>query len=340
MKKLLILLSVATLMMGSGGCKKDKSTDAPYIGLWEVTEYKYTERYELKYIRFNHDKTLSLYADNSLGFKDYKNTAITADDDLIVAYILGLYEGDMSPSVYKYSINGNELILYDNSGVYLKAIRSISSLPDNWVSYATPAVLLPNMPRNLQGISFDGTNLLFADYDNGIIKKINPQTGALVTEITTMSYPNTVEFDGTGYWISRNGYDKLHKVDLGGMVVFSSVALDGWMYGIGYVNESTIITYANSNNTLYRYNPQTNTISNSLDIGDIDLSDMAVWNGKVYALRHYSNIIYRINPSDFSVEKVFCLGNTGITNGIAADGNGGFWVTTKGGRELMKVNLD
>lgn len=338
MKKILLYALAIATAVGFNGCKKKSDTLALYT-LWQVTT---TSQYpNLKYLQFNTDKTISLYAETNEGFRVFASSNFLQGDEQIVAN-LDAIEGYTVALVLNYIIDGDNLtIIGDNAQTYLTAVKSSSTAPSGWVTNVASSDKIENLfSDNNQGIGFDGTNLLLTDYDNGKIIKVSPVTRDSVGELSTINSINTVEYDGLNYWVAQNGWDKLQRLNAAGTSTFSSSSLGSWLYGIGYISSTSIIAYSGNEHTLYNYNSVTDAIVDSKLVEDANLGDIAILNSKVYVIRRYSNFIYRINPLTFAVEKTYRITDAKLLHGIANVGGNIFWLNDNNGKTLLKVTLD
>lgn len=337
MKRVLVLLTAIATLVSFNGCKKDDGTGLAIYGLWQVTSS--TQLPNLKFIRFTNNKTMTAYSETPEGFRSMVITNFSPNEDQVIANFLGGY---YPLTVYNYSIDAEQITLIGENGqTFLVATRSSSAAPDSWTTDVTSVDKIENLfTDNSDGIGYDGSNLLFSDYSNGKIIKVSLATRSITGQINTVNSINTIEYDGTNYWVSRNGYDNLEKINPSGTSLLTTANMGSWLYGIGYVSPNSIICYSNNEHTLYNYNPGSNTVDDSKLIEDIYLGDIAVSNGKVYIILRNSNLIYRLNPTTFEVEKTYRVTDGTDLYGIASVGSNTFWLNTQSGKKILKVELN
>lgn len=292
---------------------------------------------DLKYIKFDSNKSLSAFSESAEGFRSVVKTNCSPTLDQVIANINGYV-----PVVYNYTVSGDVLTLIGDKGLAeLVATKSTSTITDTWVNDVASTDHIDGLfTNNGQGIGYDGSNLLFCDYSNSQISKVSLATRSIIGTFPAVSAVNTVEYDGTNYWESSNGYDKINVVNSLGVTMATSVSMGPWIYGIGYVSPTSIITYSGNEKTLYNYNPTTNVVTSSKTVTNINLGDIAVSNGKVYIAQNGSNLIYRLNPTTFAVEKTYRITDAARIYGIASVGGGFFWLNNNSGESIVKVELN
>jgi hypothetical protein len=336
MKKIILYLVIAATAINFSGCKKDSTTtETPTLyGLWQVTTTSASFP-DLKFIKFNTNKSLAAYSESVDGFRSIVANNCSPTVDQVIANI-NLY----TPVVYNYTVVGDVLTLIGDNGLPA-IIATKSTATDAWVADVTSTDHIDGLfTNNGEGIGYDGTNLLFCDYSNGEIMKVSLATRTNIGTFPATSSVHTVEFDGTNYWESSNGSSTIRKVDALGTTLTTSTAMGPWIYGIGYVSPTSIICYSNNARTLYNYNPATDVVTSNKALTNINLGDVAVSNGKVYAAQNGANLIYRLNPTTFAVEKTYRITDAISIYGIASVGGGIFWLNTNSGEKVLKVELN
>lgn len=337
MKKLIqfSLLLMAVLLYS--GCKKDKTIDPAVYGLWQVVE---TQVPNLSYVRFNNNKTLEVFFETPTGFKTKTAKNYTPGTDQIIASFFS--DTYYPPLMLNYTVQGDILTLTgDNGIVYIKATRSASAAPDTWVTEVTPSDQINNLfTDNDHGIGFDGTNLLFVNYNPGIIYKVSLTTDTIIEEINSdVNSLNTVEFDGSGYWVASNGSSRVYKVNGSGTEIFNCTETMGpWLYGLGYISTMKLICYSHNDETLYSYAPGMDVVTAMREVPGAGLRDMAIANGKIYI--HNYTTVYRLNADNFNVEKAYLIKGAQSISGIASVGGNTFWLNTNNGTQILKVELN
>ena len=338
MKKIIWIGLLALVVVFSSGCKKETTPDTLAIyGLWQVTQ---SQLETLKYIRLNTDKTMIIYSETPTLFRGYGIKNFSPGTDQIIA---SFFEDSYYPAqIYNYTIVGDVLtVVGDNGIIFLTATRTTSAVPDTWVTPVTSSYSITGLfDDNSHGIGFDGTNLLFVEYNPGKIYKVSTVTDTIVGEISTsVSSLNTVESDGINFWVSSNGHDKVYKLDATGNQTFvSTPSLGAWIYGIAYLNSGFLACYSNNEESLFGYNPATDAIVSGRWVPEPDLYDMAAANGKLYICSR--TLVYRLNATTFEVEKTYRITGATDIRGIAAVGSNTFWLNTNSGTEILKVTLD
>lgn len=335
MKKTIQLTVFLISVLLYSGCKKDTAETPGIYGLWQVTSSQVPN---LKFVKFNSNKTLDVFTETAEGFRGKVNSNFTPTTDQIVA---NLYGSNYYPtSVYNYTISGDVLtIMGDNAQVFITATKSTSDAPETWVKDVVSTDQINGLfSDNDRGIGYDGSNLLFSDYDNGKIIKVSLTTRTIAAQINAPNSINTIEYDGANYWVSRNGYSTIEKLDLTGTSIFTSTPLGPWLYGIGFFSLNSIICYSNNDNTLYKYDYGTNSLVFSKVVDDVPLRDIAISNGKVFIVAN--NLIYRLNSATFAVEATYRVTDAISITGIAAIATNVFWLNTQGGTKLLKVDLN
>lgn len=337
MKNIFSAAVILLLLAHATSCKKETiiqyKPDIKIYGLWQTIQ---SVSPNAQYIRFNSSNNLSIYSQNALLFKYEVSTLFSPTETQIVAD----FTGSGAAAVYNYSVSGDTLSITGNNNLLLfKGLKSNSTTPDTWVTNVTSTDAINNLfTDNSRGIGYDGTNLLFADYNAGNVVKVNLATHAMAGTVAVTTSLNTVEFDGSNYWVSSNGYDVINKYSTSGTLLSTSTSMGSWLYGIGYVSPTSIICYSNNEETLYNYNPTTNTITSSIAVDGLYLRDIAVANGKVFIVG--SNSIYRINASTLVAEKTYIVPEASGITGIASVGGSEFWLNTNNGAKILKVELN
>lgn len=336
MKNSFYILVFATLLSGIAGCKKEENKTLEIYGLWEVTQ---SLPGNISFVRFNTDKSVTVYTSSTKGFRDeFKNNCTVSEDQ-----VQGEFVKSRGTVILNYTIEGNVLTMRSaDNQIFIAAQKTTSGLPDSWTQTVTPATVFSNIfSENRSGIGYDGTNLLFVEYNPGIVYRVSKVTGAVISQFnTTPGSLNTIEYDGTNYWIGSNGSQDIEKIDGTGATLLNSVNMGSWILGIAYLNTSLIVTYSNNEHTLYKYNPTTNLVEATSIDEDMWLGDAAAYNNKVYIINSKSPVVYRLNPADFSVEKTYTIEGATELNGIASTGSGEFWINANEGGKLLKVMLD
>jgi len=331
MRRIMQASIIVLMIILIAGCKKDSSTDdIKLYGLWQVNESVVTDN--LKFLNFKNNKTVVSYSISEDGFKSTTSSVFSPSTDQFIGTVIGT-------GVLNYTVEGDLLTIKGgNDIVYLKATRSTSVEPDSWVTEVTSTDHIDNLfTENNRGIGYDGSNLLFTDYTNGEIIKVSLATRSIASQVSLTNSLNTVEYDGTDYWVAVNGYDQIKRYSTAGNSIATSIAMGPWIYGIGYVSPTSIICYSNNAQTLYNYNPVTNSVTNLKEVG-ISLRDIAISNGKTYVSSN--DMIYRLNSTTFAVEKSYRVTNAGTINGIASVGNNVFWLNINDGEKILKVELN
>lgn len=337
MKKFFLYVALIAVAINFNGCKKESDSTLAVYGLWQVTAS--TQLPNLKFVDFGSSKSLTAYYETPQGFRSLIISNFSPTADQLVANFMGAY---YPTAVYNYSITAGVLtIVGDNGQTLLTATKSVSSEPATWVTSVTSSDKIENLfTSNTNGIGYDGSNLLFSDYSGGKIIKVSLATRSVTDIINTVNSINTIEYDGTNYWVSRNGWDNLEKLSSTGLSLFSSTSMGSWLYGVGYVSPSSIICYSHNEDMLYNYNPSTDAVSNSKAVDGVNLGDIAISNGKVYIIQHGGNLIYRLNATTFAVEKTYRVTDAVSVYGIASVGSNAFWLNTNDGKAILKVVLD
>lgn len=334
MKKIIQLSILLVTVLLYSGCKKDTAETPAISGLWQITSTQITN---LAFVRFNGNKTVDIYSETAEGFRALLTNNYTPGTDQV---IVNFREAYFPTAIYNYTVAGNVLTVKgDNGQTVLTATKSTATAPDTWVTDVTSTDQINNLfTSNGEGIGFDGSNLLFVDYSDSKIQKVSLATRTVTASINAPGSLNTIEYDGTNYWISRNGYNWIEKLDLTAVNLFTSSAIGPWIYGIGFVSPTSIVCYSGNDNTLYNFNPVTDAVTSSKLVEGVSLRDMAISNGKVYIVAN--NFIYRLNATTFDVEKTYRLAEATNITGIASIGSNAFWLNSNEGTQILKVELN
>lgn len=335
------LSSIAAIAILVYGCTKETTIREEYnpnISLWGT--YKVTNTLngleDLRFVTFSTKKIVNSYFMSSAGMKYQHSSSIVAYPDQVIADIFG----NGTSSVYNYRFSGDTLIISGGINTYFKAIKSNESEVANWVTMVSKTdEILGVYTNRTSGIGFDGTNILLPNYQESKITKINLSTRLPNGDVDlTNGYPNTVEFDGTDYWIGNNGYNRMYKYStMGGNYLLASPNRDigSWVYGIAFDPAGNDIwAYSNGNDTLYQINRTSNAVVSKSRISYI--RDLAWSNGKLYMVN--GSYIYKISTSTLEIEKTYQLSSADNIYGIAAVGSD-FWLNVNGNK-LIKVTLN
>ena len=344
MKKYSFYLSVLSgFILLFSGCTKETTIREEYnpnisvFGVWKVSNISETDLEFLKYLQFSTSRVLNVYNESN-GFKSEIRNSFFANENQLVADFYGWG----SSAIYSYSMKQDTLIISSGGFEVLKAVKANAAEVNGWVTYVSPEERYEDVfISNWAGMGYNGTHLLFASYNNGKVYYMKPSEGTISDSSAGQSSMNTVEFDAANnqYWISRNGWDELHTMNIAtGVITSTSVALGPWIYGIGLISSTQIAAYSGNEQTFYIYNPNTNAIAYSKKVEGLYFRDMAVQGGKIFVVA--GGMIYKMDPAGFVVEKAYYI--NGITDiyGIASWGGGVFWITGDYGRIITKVTLN
>lgn len=335
----LVVLSVIAIFMA--GCTKETTVREEYnpnitlFGLWKISNNQYVPA--IKYLNFSTLKVLSAYNENS-GFKsELRNGYFTNESQLIADFY-----GYGSPQIFNYAVERDTLKISLAGQTVMTCVKANASEVSDWVTQVTATGLLQNVfTQNYQGIGYDGNSILVPDYSSGTINFVNPNTGVISSTLSSQQGMNTLEVDfaGSQYWTCINGYSELTRIKMmDGTSLGNSIGIGPWIYGIAYLSSTQIAVYSNNEYSFFMYNPTTNAVAFSKKVDNIYFRDMAAYNGKVYVST--GNMVYRMDPAGFVVEKAYYVSNMGEITGIASLGGGEFFVMSSGGTRMGKVVLN
>jgi hypothetical protein len=337
-----ILICAFIGLLAINSCTKETTNTIEYnpeIGLYGIWKVDTSQTPGLKFINLSTDNVLISYL-NLDGFKT------TNPSSTFIPYekqVIADFTSNGILTAYNYLVSGDTLTIFKGNELFVSAILTDASPIINWTISINPSTISNSkLPKNLgNGIGYNGTYLMIPFYQDGGIGLYDPDSEKFMDTIPTNTSVTGVEYDGTDYWISRNGWDVIRKINpANGSEVFTSTTMGAWIYGIASISSTQMVCYANNTRTIYMYNPTADLIAFTRDMNGLSiyLSDLTFYNGKIYAIRNGSNQIFRLNTAGFASEVTYMINGDYELQSIASIGNGDFWCKTTDGR-LIKVNL-
>jgi hypothetical protein len=275
MKKLLQFSLLSFLLLSVlFSCKKDDKSDIinnyydtiPDYGQSLAGKWKYLSGKDVaKYLEIYPNKVYSILTADNQGIRDEYKGVLSAFADQIIFDDNSFQELD-NKSVYNYILKGDTLKLTrpDENIVLLKDVSAPDTL--EWIKRVTSEAKFNAPINDLTDIAYDGALLWYGNaYATHYIYKINP-TNFATDSIMVNKYAWAIESDDPYLWVSDDGSSTVSKIDKStGNVIFTSIDLGPWIYGIAK-DENYLWCYSNNENRLYKYNTTDNTIPLSTEI--------------------------------------------------------------------------
>jgi hypothetical protein len=302
-------------------CKKDDNTLPDYVqgitGGWKYINSLNNEKYLLIY----NNSTFSMLTSNKQGLRG------RADGILLVTGGQIMFDegsgGEYSNiSIYNYEFNGDTLIL-------TKPLQTIKLVKDksapetsDWIKSLEALVKTKAPISDITDIAYDGTYIWYGNaYNSDYLYKINP-TNFTKDSVKITQSAWAIESDGAYLWVSSNGSSTINKLDKStGGTISTSISMGSWIYGIAK-NSNFLWCYSNNEDMLYKYNTNTNTVAENIEV-EGNWGGLAFVNNYLYIAS--DGKINKCTTSPLTTTLSFELAGYYIY-GIAHDGSN-FWVS-------------
>ncbi|MBU6996861.1 MAG: hypothetical protein HXS41_11430 [Theionarchaea archaeon] len=159
-------------------------------------------------------------------------------------------------------------------------------------------------------------------------------------------------FDGEDFWVADYARRTIYKVAMDGTIEGSYVAPYSTPYGLAWDGESLWVLdvfgleeypdlYANiyPNSFLYRYDPDSGEILETLESPTPFAGDIAYKNGQIIVTGVTSRKVYHINPRS-KTTTLWYYAPDSLPRAIAAGEDNTYFITGMSTREIFEVNLD
>jgi hypothetical protein len=184
-------------------------------------------------------------------------------------------------------------------------------------------------PRALE---FDGSYLWLCDWNDNLIRKLDPATGDSVGAIPApSSWPNGIAWDGTNLWVSDYmGGMRMFKVDpaTGDTLLSFPIQYSPQAAGVAWDGEYLYEGVSNGGaEGIMKYTPTGTYVGaiespRGLPVNGLSYDGVNLWVSVADV-----DTMYAVDPSDGSVR--FCTYVDGLTRDVAVDDEGYIWAITE-----------
>lgn len=260
------------------------------------------------------------------------------------------YAGDLISKLVWETGSLDEAISVENTprsmvfdGTYIWCTHYVSTKVSK-IHAVTNAIQTFDVSNNGHSICFDGTNVWITHAFTGGLTRINVTTNNKDV-VGLGASPKGIAFDNNSHvWVAHAGSNYVSKINVSTMNVDDTVEVGNFPEFVAF--DGTYIWVSRTNDYLYKINPSTGSIVDSvdLDLGDNYIKSIVCGGGFIWAA-HYSasyppaSGVEKVDVD--SVEVVASIlvpgGSQVRLEGMAYDGDH-VWVTRYGDNKVSKIN--
>ena len=227
--------------------------------------------------------------------------------------------------------------------VFILALTSVLFISS--ISFAAPSATVVDIfsrPTLTNGIAWDGTNIWSHEYFSGMIYKLDPDTGDVLTSFLGPTKGHDLAWDGNYLWIdgitdiNEQGSDNtIYQIDTSGNIMNSFAEPSVGSMGLTYDGTNLWSTFPDGNDEIIKIDPST---GNELGSISSPTNSMGLaWDGNYLWTSTGSHTLWQIDPNDGSVVNSFTPdGVTGNTHDLEW-GGGYLWLSN--GNAIYKLEV-
>jgi hypothetical protein len=213
---------------------------------------------------------------------------------------------------------------------------------EEWVRTAATLSSAIDAPvESNSDLAYDGEFLWCGGYlnydDQAYLYKINPATQSIAEDVPVSNWVNGIEWADGYLWTSSNGHSSIYKVNpVTGSNLLTSVNMGGWINGIAF--DGQYLWVGASYHTIYKYNPDINTVEKEIPV-EFFPDGMAYVQNYLYIC--VGGIINKCTTDPFQFVAAYDIAR-GYICGIAHDGNDFYisaYLNNESSCKICKVSL-
>jgi hypothetical protein len=327
-KKWLMISAVALCPLVACSDDDDESTSptgtttSSLTGTWRVTGSLLTRpdvaegggpSGELQFLQFN--------ADNTYAFLTSRDGFRGLDEGV---FLVAGGQIDLGTEIYNYAIDGDDVTLSSPDRVITATLDATAPTAADWIVMAQVVMGMDAPFDEDSDLAWDGTSLWLGNgRASDAIYEIDPVNLTVLSTLTTNREGWGISWHDGDLWVSDNGSDSIHRLDLvTGDGVFASVEMGAWIPGIASDGDD-LWCFSNNEDTIYQYDPVADAVVSTIQFDTfIGPDGMAFVDGKLYVVAFGHVHECELNP--FQVVGAFGLDDRFIM-GVTHDGTD-FWV--------------